>query len=177
GITDCDALLVCDYGSALLNDALISAIARLPRAPLVVVDSHEPCRWRALRPDLITPNAEETERSQLHPLGEGAGRVQRLEAGVLFERTGAHAIVVTLDHSGTVTLRNGQQAHRTHAVPAPEHQASGAGDVFVAALTTAHAAGVTLERAADFAQTAADTAVRKPGTCVCSLEELQQLGV
>ncbi|GAB2554960.1 bifunctional heptose 7-phosphate kinase/heptose 1-phosphate adenyltransferase [Leucobacter ruminantium] len=169
-----DALLICDYGSSLLDDETVAALAGLRRPPLLVVDAHDPRRWRALHPDVVTPNAAEAERVQGAELGEGSERVGNVDADELFAETGATAIVVTLDRTGTVLLRRNRLPHRTYARPAPEHQASGAGDVFAAALTTARAAGMPLEHAADFAQRAADVAVRKSGTCVCSLEELEE---
>ena len=57
---------------------------------------------------------------------------------------------------------------RTWADPAPETQAAGAGDTFCAALTLAAAAGMPLAAAAEFAQTAADVVVHRPGTSVCA---------
>ncbi|WP_010157680.1 bifunctional heptose 7-phosphate kinase/heptose 1-phosphate adenyltransferase, partial [Leucobacter chromiiresistens] len=74
-LAECDALVICDYGAALLDDAMISALAALPRAALLVVDAHDPARWAALRPDVITPNAGETERLLGERLGSGEDRV------------------------------------------------------------------------------------------------------
>lgn len=170
-----DAVLICDYGSAVLDDGVVAELARLPRAPLVIVDAHDPTRWSALRPDLVTPNAAEAERVLDDALGEGEERAGRAaaKAAILLDRTGAEAAIVTLDRSGTVLLGRDRAPFRTHAHPAPERHASGAGDVFVAALTAARSAGARLEAAAEFAQQAADVAVRAPGTCVCSLGDLE----
>lgn len=170
------ALLVCDYGSTVLDDSVVAALAALPRPALLVVDAHDPGRWRAARPDVVTPNAAEAERALGAALGEGEARVERVSAAAdgLRAATGAGAVVVTLDRTGTVLLRQGRSPHRTHAHPAPERQASGAGDVFVAALTAARAAGLATDEAVDLAQHAADVAVRGTGTCVCSLDELER---
>ena len=169
-----DAQLICDYGSAVLTDAVVAALAAGPRPALRVVDAHVPTRWRELRPDLVTPNAAEAERVLGASLGAGEDRAAAAEAAApaLLDGSGASAAVVTLDRSGTVLLRPRAAPHRTRAHPAPEKQASGAGDVFVSALTVGRASGLALEDAADFAQQAADVAVRKTGTCVCSLAEL-----
>lgn len=175
-----DALLVCDYGSALLDDSVVSRLAGIQRPELVVVDAHEPRRWRELRPDVVTPNAAEAERVPGVSLGEDEDRAERASelSDRLLRATGAEAVLVTLDRSGTVLLRPGREPFRTRARPAPEQQASGAGDVFAAALTVARVAGASLESAAAFAQQAADVAVEQTGTCVCSLEDLgERLGV
>lgn len=173
---DVDAQLICDYGSSLLTDAVIDALAAGPRPPLRVVDAHDARRWCSLRPDLVTPNAAEAELLIGAALGAGDERIERtvLRAEDILSAACADAAVVTLDRTGTLLLRPGQDPHRTYAHPIPEKQASGAGDVFVAALTVARAAGLELQQATDLAQLAADVAVRKPGTCVCALDELAE---
>jgi rfaE bifunctional protein nucleotidyltransferase chain/domain len=79
---------------------------------------------------------------------------------------------VTLDRDGTVLLDETGVLHRTWARPATEKQASGAGDTFVAALTLARACGLPLTTSADLAQSAADVVVTRPGTSVCSTDDL-----
>lgn len=64
--------------------------------------------------------------------------------------------------------------HRTWARPATEKQASGAGDTFVGALTLARACGLPLATAVDLAQAAADVVVTRPGTSVCSTDDLTE---
>ncbi|WP_336660716.1 PfkB family carbohydrate kinase [Leucobacter sp. USHLN153] len=171
----CDALVVCDYGATLLTDALIERLAALPRPKLLVVDAHDPARWAALRPDAITPNAGETERLLGASLGSGEARVAAADAAraKLQARSGAQAVVVTLDRTGTVLLDGELPPHRTRARAAPEQQASGAGDVFVSALSVARAAGAPMADAVDLAQLAAEIAVERTGTCRCSLDELE----
>jgi rfaE bifunctional protein nucleotidyltransferase chain/domain len=56
----------------------------------------------------------------------------------------------------------------------PNKQASGGGDTFVAALTAARASGLSLALCADLAQMAADVAVHRQGTAVCSTADLTE---
>lgn len=169
-----DALLVCDYGSRALDDGVVAELAGVPRPDLVVVDAHDPRRWQRLRPDVVTPNAAEAERVPGVALGDGDTRALLASRASprLLRETGAGAVLVTLDRSGTVLLQRDRTPFRTFARPAPEQQASGAGDVFAAAFTVARVGGAPIEAAADFAQHAADVAVAKAGTCVCALNEL-----
>ena len=103
-------------------------------------------------------------------------------AATLLAATGARAVVVTLDRDGTATVGHPTGAstgspallHRTWARPATEKQASGAGDTFVGALTLARACGLPLATAVDLAQAAADVVVTRPGTSVCSTEDLTE---
>jgi rfaE bifunctional protein nucleotidyltransferase chain/domain len=158
---------------------------------LLVVDAHHPARWAELKPDLATPNAQEAAGLLGTELPGGAARCPFVEAHAdqLIRASGAGAVVVTLDRDGTLTLRSSDPdpsgddmnggspdglsaSHRTWARPEAEKQASGAGDTFVAALTLARAAGLPLTTSVDLAQAAADVVVHRPGTSVCTTEEL-----
>jgi D-beta-D-heptose 7-phosphate kinase/D-beta-D-heptose 1-phosphate adenosyltransferase len=171
-----DALVVCDYGNGLLTPALREAVVRLrPDLPLLVLDAHDLVPWRAARPDLVTPNAAEAGRLLGTDLPEGGEeRVELLTETRtrLLERTGAEAAVVTLDRDGSLLLTAAGAGHRTWAVPAPESQASGAGDTFVAACCLGRASGLSLAGSLELAQAAADIVVGKDGTAVCDRAEL-----
>ncbi|MFF2840994.1 D-glycero-beta-D-manno-heptose 1-phosphate adenylyltransferase [Paenarthrobacter sp. NPDC057981] len=185
------AVVLCDYGAGALEGPVRSAIldrlgpgddGSTPASrqdTLVVVDAHNPGRWAALQPDLATPNAQEAARLMGTDFPGGAARCPFVEAHAdhLLNASGAAAVVVTLDREGTLTIRpqgTSPQAatHRTWARPQAEKQASGAGDTFVAALTLARAAGLPLTTSVDLAQAAADVVVHRPGTSVCTTEEL-----
>lgn len=173
GLAGSDAVVVCDYGSGLL-DSVRAAVAQR-RPGLLVVDAHEPGQWADLRPDLVTPNAGEA----FALLGQNAPAVGRAEALLaaapeLHRRTGAADVVVTLDAEGTVLLGRDGQGHRTSARPVRDKQAAGAGDTFVAALTLARAAGVPLPVALELAQAAADVVVHRFGTSVCTTDDLAE---
>jgi len=184
-----DAELVCDYASGCLTGVVLDALAARPaadRPPLVVVDAHDLAPWARLRPDLVTPNAGESGLLAGIAIGDSLPtdvRVERVEASaaLLLERSGAAAVVATLDHDGSVLLvrdrdgRTPEEArvqHRTWARRARERQASGAGDSFVAALTLGRAAGLPLTTSVDLAQAAADVVVQRFGTSVCSTDDL-----
>lgn len=166
-----DAQLFCDYGSSTLSDDVIAGIAGQPRPALRVVDAHRPERWAPVRPDVVTPNSAEAEHLVGRPLGAGEERIEQVErsANALLEAASAASAVVTLDRSGTVLLGHGAP-HRTRARPVSERRASGAGDVFVAALTAALTVGAPVRDAVDFAQHAADAAVHGRGRFTCALE-------
>jgi D-beta-D-heptose 7-phosphate kinase/D-beta-D-heptose 1-phosphate adenosyltransferase len=155
------------------------APAKSRQDTLVVVDAHHPGSWADLKPDLATPNAQEASRLLGVELPGGAARCPFVEAHAdqLLRASGAAAVVVTLDREGTLTVRsNGANqplsTHRTWARPQAEKQASGAGDTFVAALTLARAAGLPLTTSVDLGQAAADVVVHRPGTSVCTTDEL-----
>lgn len=173
-LTGSEALVICDYGATVHDTDLPHRLAGHPARPLTVVDAHDLRHWAPLRPDLVTPNAGETEALLGTRLGHGAQRVSTVagHADTLLQYTGAAHALVTLDRDGSVLLDASGAVHRTWATPATEKQASGAGDTFVAALTLATAAARPLPAAADFAQAAADVVVHRLGTSLCSTADL-----
>ncbi|WP_416403626.1 D-glycero-beta-D-manno-heptose 1-phosphate adenylyltransferase [Arthrobacter sp. LFS091] len=178
------AVVLCDYGAGALSgpvrSALLGLLAPAKRQDrLVVVDAHDPGAWAGLKPHLATPNAQEASRLLGVEFPGGAARCPFVEAHAeqLLRASGASAVVVTLDREGTLTVKSGPDTeevatHRTWARPQAEKQASGAGDTFVAALTLARAAGLPLTTSVDLAQAAADVVVHRPGTSVCTTDEL-----
>ncbi|HKS44375.1 MAG TPA: D-glycero-beta-D-manno-heptose 1-phosphate adenylyltransferase [Amycolatopsis sp.] len=170
-IEDADALVVCDYGNGLLSSPVRDEVARL-NVPLLVVDGHDFQRWRSVRPGLVTPNADEAVRLLGVTLEEDRASLFERRRTDLLEATGARAAVVTLDREGALLLTPDGPAYRTWADPAPDSQASGAGDTFVAALCLGGAAGLPLTSCMELAQTAAGVVVHKNGTAVCTETEL-----
>ncbi len=169
-----DAVLVCDYGSGVLNSEVKEALAAVQEDRLTLVDAHDPAAWACLRPDIATPNAREAAGllgGRLEPRGDRAQAVLS-RRGELLGATAAAAVVVTLDRDGTVLLTADGETHRTWARPAAEKHASGAGDTFVACLAAARAAGVPLTTSLDLAQAGADIVVGRAGTSVCSTADL-----
>ncbi|QWL32679.1 D-glycero-beta-D-manno-heptose 1-phosphate adenylyltransferase [Rathayibacter toxicus] len=168
-----DAVLVCDYGSGILRQA-VEHILALARPGLLVIDAHKLANWAFARAELVTPNAQEAERLLGSSLGRGGARVAavRAAAETLRERSGARQIVITLDSDGAMALDADDSLTRTFAQPAEEKQASGAGDTFTATATLALAAGRSLATAVDLAQAAADVVVQRPGTSVCTADDL-----
>ena len=170
-----DAVVVCDYDGGAL-DGVVELLGRSgERSFRLVVDAHDPARWAPARPDVVTPNAGEVATLLGRSLGDD--RVASAEAAgpELRERSGAAAVVVTLDRDGALLLPEDRTpAHRTFARPAPEANTCGAGDTFTAALVLALAAGTPAATAVELAQAAADVVVGRPGTSVCGTGELAE---
>lgn len=168
------AVVVCDYGSGALGEALRGVLVRHREGRLLVVDAHDPRPWAEVAPDLVTPNAGEAAGLlgvALEPDTDRASSVTS-HAPELLEATGAGAAVVTLDKDGSLLVTHDGGTHRTWASPVTEKQASGAGDTYVACLTLARAAGLPLSTSLDLAQAAADVVVHRRGTSVCSTTDL-----
>jgi rfaE bifunctional protein kinase chain/domain/rfaE bifunctional protein nucleotidyltransferase chain/domain len=170
----CDAVVVCDYDTGVLGGPVRDALLRArPRIPLLAVDAHRLGRWRAARPDIVTPNATEAAAVLGIPV-EPHDRIDVLQRhrADLHTGTGADTVVVTLDRDGALLFTGDAPVHRTWACPAPDNHAAGAGDTFVAALTIAVACGLPLTTAVELAQAAADVVTGRPGTAACTADEL-----
>jgi D-beta-D-heptose 7-phosphate kinase/D-beta-D-heptose 1-phosphate adenosyltransferase len=168
-------LVVSDYGAGLVSGVVTHLLERMPRPREVIVDAHDPVAWRWLTPDVVVPNAEEASALLREPLGTGADRMRAAVASAdrLLDRSGAAAVIVTLDRDGAVLLRSGGEPFTTRAHPVAEKYASGAGDTFTAALAAALAMEAGLEDATHLAQLAADVAIERLGTSVCSADDLE----
>lgn len=170
-LEEADAVVLCDYGLGSLSALDHAAVRRGARA--LVVDARRFGPWADVDADVVTPNA--SEAAEL--LGAAAPHGDRFawaaeHAEELSRATGARHTLVTLDRDGTVLIDHGRPGHMTHAHPAPEQNAVGAGDTFVAGLTLGLAAGLPIDEAADVGQAAADVVVQSPGTSICSADRL-----
>ena len=170
------AVVVCDYGHDTLDDAAVAALAAVRgRVGTVVVDAHDLARWAPVGPDVVTPNAAEVAALLGRALpGPDRAAASEAAAGELRSRSGARAVVCTLDRDGALLLGDPASgpAHRTFTSPAPDSHTAGAGDSFTAALALALAAGTPAPTAVELAQAAADVVVTRPGTAVCSTADL-----
>ncbi|MFW2513373.1 PfkB family carbohydrate kinase [Demequina sp. SO4-13] len=173
-IEGADAMVVCDYGGAAMGPVRAGLKRAGARPPLTVVDAHRPESWRALRPDMVTPNLREAAAlvPELDREGTDPAEAVSRAAPRLLAAMGARAAVVTLATRGAILIESGRPVHRTFAHAAPEQHASGAGDTFTAALTAARATGVPWVTAMEAAQCAAEVAVSRPGTAICTSAEL-----
>ena len=167
------AAVVCDYGGGA-QPAVLAAL-RSQRPELLVVDAHDPAPWAELGPDLVTPNAAEAfALLRRRPPVTGRSEALADQATELRQRSGARNVVITLDVEGALLLGADGQVHRSAARPVRDKQAAGAGDTFVAALTLARAAGLTLPASLELAQAAADVVVHQSGTSVCNADDLAE---
>lgn len=170
-----EAEVLCDYGCGVFSPSVVERLAQRTHRPRwCIADSHDLRRTAALRPDLITPNAQEfADLCGEFEAGDRAETVRARRAELL-AGSGARAAVVTLDREGSLLLPARGEPHRTYAKPASERQASGAGDTFTAALVLACVGGADLPVATELAQLAADIVVRREGTAACSAGDLRR---
>jgi rfaE bifunctional protein kinase chain/domain/rfaE bifunctional protein nucleotidyltransferase chain/domain len=170
-----DVVVLADYRYGIVNEAVLAWLEESRPRPLLVVDSKDLGRFRLLCPEAVTSNYGEVLALVGVPGVRGGERVEHIQdiAGQILEATGAAAAAVTLDVDGVVVVQPGREPLHLPASQAGE-EACGAGDTFTAVMALALAADGEPAQAADLAQQAAAVVVSKPGTAVCSIDELRQ---
>jgi D-beta-D-heptose 7-phosphate kinase / D-beta-D-heptose 1-phosphate adenosyltransferase len=174
-----DAVVISDYDYGVITPRVLSTLEKLQKEHphLIIVDSKRLGAYKTLNVTAVKPNYEEAlQLLGLEKQPDDEGRVRQLEkAGRrLLDVTGARIAAITLDHSGALIFRAGDETpYRTYAKPEPNSRAAGAGDTFVSALAASLAGGVALEHAAEIASAAASIVVAKNGTAACQAEELK----
>ncbi|WP_299841991.1 PfkB family carbohydrate kinase [uncultured Jannaschia sp.] len=172
--------IVSDYGYGKLCREVIITLAVWRRAERgrLVADARDLGRLAWLAPCAVTPNEAATAAAALAGIaagqGDAAARIAALAGADLPARTGAAAVIATLDRDGAVVLRAGCGTLHLLASRAVERaDVTGAGEIFAAALALTLAAGAGIAVAARLACAAAGVAVAKPGTATCSVAELR----
>ena len=171
-----DVVVVADYGLGSLEGPQVQdALAGLSRP--VLVDAHDVRRWARVRPEVVTPNWEETAGIlRLDPGLTGPLRIEQVQAGadLLREATGSTYVVATLDGDCALLVAPDAVRHvPTRRVDAPH--SAGAGDTLTAALALGLAVGADLTDALELAVAAATVVVQRPGTATCSPQDLRSV--
>lgn len=174
------AVLAADYSGGVHTPEVRAAVADLARATgaRFLVDGHDVRAWAPYRPDVVTPDGEEVE-ALLDGEALSAFRRDRLgfvrsHADELRGVTGAATLIVTLDQDGAVVLRPGVPVEHVPVRPVAGAGAAGAGDTFAAAATLTLTRGYDEVLATRVGCAAAGVTVRRPGTPVCTADDLRE---
>lgn len=177
--SDCDAVIVSDYGYGILTEKIVQAIAKLQQSQprILVVDSKNLAAYRSVGATAVKPNYSQAIQLLDIRKTDGEARVNQIamHKEQLLNLTGAQIAAVTLDAEGAIIFERDHPSHRTYAQKAKHSHASGAGDTFLSVFTLALAASATTPTAADLASAAASVVVRKNGTTACSAQKLRHI--
>ena len=167
------AVVLSDYGKGVLDATVIAHViaqAQRRRVPVFVdpkTDDFSVYRGATC----ITPNTQE--------LGRASGMAVDSDAAVaaaarkVLADAGATAILATRSERGMMLV---EADGRSTSVPARAREVfdvSGAGDTVIAAMTLAHASGLSLRRSVQIANAAAGVVVSKLGTATVTVDEVQ----
>jgi D-beta-D-heptose 7-phosphate kinase/D-beta-D-heptose 1-phosphate adenosyltransferase len=173
-----DGVIISDYGYGVLTPRIVDTLSELqdwhPR--MIVADAKNLARYRAVRVTAVKPNYGEASKLLGLPRLEGAcARAEQMApyADDILDITGAQIAAITLDTEGALVCERGNPPYRTYADAQPDSKAAGAGDTFVSGFALSLLAGADTADAAEIAQAAARIVVSKPGTTICTVEELK----
>lgn len=167
-----DALIISDYESGVIQQAIIEA--SLPLAiqldKLVTVDSHgDLARFQGAT--ALTPNQPEAEATLGMRITDRAS-LERAGSRLL-EETHARGVLITRGAEGMSLFECGQEPlHIPASNLAEVADPTGAGDTVAATFTLALVAGATMAEAATLANIAAGLVVRRTGCATNTPEEL-----
>ncbi|HEX5318337.1 MAG TPA: D-glycero-beta-D-manno-heptose-7-phosphate kinase [Stellaceae bacterium] len=171
-IVGVDAVILSDYGKAVLGPAVVAgaiARARAARIP-VYVDPKGDDFTRYRGATCITPNTKELSFAARMPVGD-EDEIAAAAEKVMAEAE-AEAVLVTRSDKGMMLVEASGQRHVEAARAREVYDVSGAGDTVIAVLALASAAGHPVDEALRLANAAAGIVVSKLGTATVELDEL-----
>ena len=168
----CDALLVSDYGSGLVTPALVRAVQKRFKGPVLVDSRYQLIRFRRMTG--CTPNESEVEQLFGAKIGDNKRVLERC-GRLLLDITHAKAVLITRGSRGMALFEPKQPTVHIPIFGSDQiADVTGAGDTVMAAMTLALAAGGSFEQAARLANYAGGLVVMKRGTATVSAAELRQ---
>ncbi|HZH04342.1 MAG TPA: PfkB family carbohydrate kinase, partial [Myxococcaceae bacterium] len=166
----CDAILVSDYGSGVVTDALARTLQRLAAEGMTVCADSRYGLQRLVGLTVCKPNEPELQALTGMPVTTDA---ELFKAGRAAQKAlRCQALLVTRGKNGMALFS--RRTVETLAVHGAREavDVTGAGDTVIAALTLSLAAGASVLDAARLANVAAALVVQKQGTATVSRQEL-----
>lgn len=169
------AVLVSDYGKGLLTPGVLAALMKAAKArgiPVIV----DPKGWDYTiyaGAAAVTPNKKELAEAT-GGMAVGTDEDVIAAAAALMKKADIACVFATRSAEGLSVVRQGHEAETVHfrAKPLEVFDVSGAGDVVIATIAAALAAGADVNEAGDLANIAGAIAVTKVGTTPIRADEL-----
>lgn len=170
----CQALLISDYGKGVCSPIVLGPVIRAARragVPVLVDPARDADYSRYRRASLIKPNRIEAQSASGQTIQSPA---DALAAGrTICRQTRAEAVLVTLESEGMALVTREGEEHLLPARARAVYDATGAGDMALAAIGLARAAGADWREAAELAIVAAGLEVERFGVSPVTRAELR----
>jgi D-beta-D-heptose 7-phosphate kinase/D-beta-D-heptose 1-phosphate adenosyltransferase len=172
GLSECDAIIVSDYGKGVINRDLLEKLIPATRAAgkIITVDPKETHFRNYKRVSLITPNQFEAGGAMGRRID---GEKSLLEVGwEIMKLLQSDALLITRGADGmSLFEKDGSFSHFPTAAR-KVYDVTGAGDTVISAFTLSLCAGATMAEAAHLANHAAGIVIREVGTASARPDEL-----
>lgn len=172
-LDEVEGLVLSDYAKGVLDERSLPEIlqaARRRHLPVVIDPKirHFPFYTPAT---VITPNQSEAARATAREIHDESGALAA--ALDILARLDVEAVLVTRGEEGMLLVSRNGEPESIRARAREVYDVTGAGDTVAATLGAALAAGLSLARAAHWANAAAAVAVGRLGTAAVTLDELR----
>ena len=168
-----EAVVIADYAKGAVTPALVRGVSRFcasAKIPWCVDPKLPQLRYRGAT--VLKPNLTELQvLSGIAPRDET--ELARAAERVMRQQQCQH-LLVTRGAQGMALFTPGRKPQYLNSSGQAVSDVTGAGDTVSAALAVALAGGLSVRRAAEFANQAAGYVVTQPGTAVAELERLQE---
>jgi D-beta-D-heptose 7-phosphate kinase / D-beta-D-heptose 1-phosphate adenosyltransferase len=173
-LPSCAALALEDYNKGLLSPELCHAVVEIARKlgkPILVDPAFisDYAKYRGV--STITPNRYEAEKGSGIKIDDTVGGAPQL-AEALLNKLHLQTCLLTLDRHGMYLLERGKTGEMIPTRARNVYDVTGAGDMVLATMTMAVAAGATWSQAATLANMAGGLEVEKFGIVPIRKEEL-----
>jgi D-glycero-beta-D-manno-heptose-7-phosphate kinase len=176
--SDCDAILMSDYGTGLVTPELAAALSskvetrgKRSAIPILIDSRYDLLKYRGLT--ACTPNESEVEHILDTQIGDNTKALERAGRDLL-KRTRMNAVLITRGSRGMAVFEPDRPTVHVPIFGSDEvADVTGAGDTVIATMTLAIAAGASFHEAARLANYAAGLVVMKRGTATVSPQELR----
>ncbi len=171
-LADCDVVCLQDYNKGMLRPDICQTLiqsARKANKPILIDPPLGRDYSKFSGATLITPNRKETSEA----VGFAVETIDDAEraSAVLRERLSLSAVVITLDKEGAY-LQTAEGGRHLPTIPRMVYDVTGAGDMMLAMLAVATAAGAGLDTALQLANIAGGIEVEKFGVATVSVDEI-----
>jgi D-beta-D-heptose 7-phosphate kinase/D-beta-D-heptose 1-phosphate adenosyltransferase len=171
-IAECDAVVISDYAKGLLSESLTQSLIAECKAlgKPVLVDPKGSDYSKYAGATILTPNRVEAEAAAKIP----ASDEESLNAAghSLLNNIALDALLITRGADGMTLFQKDKPPLNVPTYARQVFDVTGAGDTVIAALSTALAAGMSLENAVRLSNIAAGAVVEEVGTTAISSAKL-----
>jgi rfaE bifunctional protein kinase chain/domain len=169
-----DVVVVSDYAKGTITEAVMDMIRVSFKCP-IVCDIKPANKYMFTGVFGVVPNL--AEAIEMAPNNDST--IEGL-AKAIKDDLGLRVVMITLSQNGLFLLDENDESHsfKAHIVvykndPSGTPDVTGAGDTVLSTFASCIVSGYTTEESALLGNIAAGVVVRKPGTAVCSAEELK----
>jgi len=171
-ISAANVVLISDYAKGVVTPALLGRIIEISKSEgkPIIADPKGLDFSKYAGVSVLTPNLKE---AALAMKIEAIDRETPFETGAkILAALQLDAVLMTCGKDGMILFRRGHAPYEIKTQARQVYDVSGAGDTVLAVFGLALAAGVSMEDAARYANTAAGIVVGKVGTAPVSMDEL-----